>query len=120
LGLDDYHDVGDSGDIKNLTNRLSMVVKMAESRGKVAALTETGYEAIPDQNWWTDKLLNAIKSDPEAKKIAWLLVWRNDRPTHHYAPYPDHISASNFIDFSNDPIMLFEDKLPDLYSLSIY
>ncbi|MEM9546181.1 MAG: glycosyl hydrolase [Bacteroidota bacterium] len=118
LGLDDYHDVGAHGNINNLTTRLRTIVKLAETKGKIAALTETGLESIPQEKWWTDKLLNAIKSDPEAKKIAWLLVWRNDRPTHHYAPYPRHASASNFIEFSKDPVMLFEDKLPALYKLS--
>lgn len=118
LGLDDYHDVGLLGNIEKLTERLATVVKLAEERDKVAALTETGFEAIPHETWWTDKLLNAIKSDPQAQKIAWILVWRNDRPTHHYAPYPNHVSAENFKKFSEDPLMLFEDQLPQLYKLA--
>ena len=118
LGLDDYHDVGLSGHIEHLTERLRTVVKLAEEKDKVAALTETGFESIPQATWWTDKLLNGIKKDTMARKIAWVLVWRNDRPDHHYAPYPQHGSAANFIKFSEDPIMLFEDKLPELYKLT--
>lgn len=118
LGLDDYHDVGLSGNIKHLTDRLRMVVKLAEEKNKVAALTETGFESIPHETWWTDKLLDGIKKDSLARKIAWVLVWRNDRPEHHYAPYPRHESAANFVKFSEDPIMLFEDKLPELYKLA--
>ena len=118
LGLDDYHDVGLSGHIEHLTERLRTVVKLAEEKDKVAALTETGFESIPQATWWTDKLLDGIKRDTLARKIAWVLVWRNDRPDHHYAPYPQHISAANFVKFSEDPIMLFEDELPELYKLT--
>jgi len=117
LGLDDYHDVGLSGNIEHLTERLMTVVKLAEERDKVAALTETGFETIPDETWWTEKLLKGIKSDPEAKKIAWVLLWRNGRPDHHYCPYPKHSSAADFIKFSNDTLMLFADNLPEVYKL---
>lgn len=118
LGLDDYHDVGLKGDIAQLTERLRTLVKIAEERGKVAALTETGFEAIPHKTWWTDKLLDGIKRDPDARKIAWVLIWRNDRPDHHYAPYPKHESADNFVKFSEDSLIMFADKLPEIYKLT--
>ena len=94
-----------------------MVVELAEEKDKVAALTETGFEAIPDDNWWTERLLKHIKSDPVASRISWVLVWRNARKSHHYAPYPKHSSAEDFIKFSKDPIMLFEEELPNVYRL---
>lgn len=115
LGLDDYHDVGANGNIADLTRRLRLVVELAEERGKVAALTETGFERIPEPNWWTEQLLPALKADPIASRIAWILVWRNARPSHHYAPFPDHGSARDFVRFSKDPVMMFADKLPKIY-----
>ena len=115
LGLDDYHDVGLHGNIEDLTRRLKLVVELAEERGKIAALTETGFEAIPMENWWTEKLLDALKDDPAIQKLSWIMVWRNDRKDHHYAPYPGHISANNFVEFSQDPLMLFQNELPNLY-----
>ncbi len=122
LGLDDYHDVNPDNDPTMLTKRLRMVVEMAEERGKVAALTETGFEGIPQETWWTDHLLKYIKEDSTASRIAWVLVWRNannehDRPNHHYAPYPGHISAPNFKEFCKDPLILMEGELPKLYRL---
>ena len=117
LGFDDYHDVGAHGNIEDLTRRLGIVVSIANEKGKLAALTETGFEKIPDPNWWTDKLLKHIKSDPLASQIAWVMMWRNARKSHHYAPYPGHGSAANFVEFSKDPIMLFQNKLPNLYKL---
>lgn len=117
LGLDDYHDVGRHGRTKDLVKRLRIIVELAEERGKVAALTETGFERIPQADWWTERLLRAIQSDPVATRIAWLLVWRNAREDHHYGPYPGHPSAANFVEFSQDPSLIFQDNLNRIYHL---
>ena len=115
LGLDDYHDVGDNGNIRDLTRRLGMVVDLAESRNKIPVLSETGYEAIPQSDWWTAKFLPAIRDDAKAARIAYLMVWRNARRDHHYGPYPGHASAADFRKFSKDPVLLFEPGSRALY-----
>lgn len=115
LGLDDYHDLIPENDPSELTRRLRLLVEMADEKNKVAALTETGLEGIPVATWWTEYLLKNIKVDPVASRIAWVLVWRNANITHHYAPYPGHISAPDFMEFSRDSIILMEEKLPKLY-----
>lgn len=115
LGLDDYHDLGPKGKVADLLFRLRSVVQLAEERGKVAALTETGLEAIPQNDWWTKRLLQPLRSDPVASRIAWILLWRNDRPAHHYGPYPGHASAADFRRFAEDPLLAFEADLPDMY-----
>ena len=126
LGFDDYFTLqsgyGFEDGVAVFTDYLKWIVDQAEARGKIPGLTETGLEAIPDPNWWTGKMLAAIKGDPAAKRIAYLLVWRNanhetDRQEHFYAPYPGHKSEEDFIRFRNDPILLFEDDLPILYQL---
>lgn len=115
LGFDDYHDLSEKGNSEHLVNRLRMLVELAEEKNKIAALTETGQESIPEENWWTERLLNPIKSDPVASKIAWALVWRNSRVDHHYGPFPGHKSESDFLKFSGDPFVLFEEQLPKMY-----
>lgn len=115
LGFDDYHDVNPLNDPSELTRRLRILVELAEEKDKIAALTETGLEAIPEHNWWTDRLLHYITADPVASRIAWVLVWRNARPSHHYAPYPGHPSAPNFVEFCQDPIIMMGDQTPNLY-----
>jgi mannan endo-1,4-beta-mannosidase len=115
LGMDDYHDVGPHGRKEDLVKRLRMLVKMADERRKIAALTETGREAIPEPHWWTQTLLEPIKADPVASRIAWILVWRNYKTTHHYAPYPGHVSVPDFLQFSQDPAMSFCEDLPPMY-----
>ncbi len=77
LGMDNYHDLKTDAGIPDMTRRLRMLVELAEEKGKVAALTETGLEGIPDATWWTGRLLPSIKSDPVARRIAYVLLWRN-------------------------------------------
>ena len=117
LGFDDYHSVSSVERQDEFVRRLRMLVEMADERGKIAALTETGVETIPDSTWWTQVLLDGIKADPAGRRIAYLMVWRNaiDRPDHYYAPYPGHPSVPDFIRFRDDPFVLFEEELPDLY-----
>ncbi len=113
LGLDDYADFRPGGNPKKLTERLRMVGEIAADQGKPFALTETGSEAIPEPNFWTDHLIDNITRDSVAAKASWLLVWRNDRPDHHFAPYPGHPSAENFVEFRKRVLMV--EDLPDLY-----
>lgn len=115
LGMDDYHDLSLKGKSENLVRRLRMLVQMAEEKNKIPAFSETGQEAIPDQKWWTERLLEPIKSDPVASRIAYMMVWRNARKDHHYGPYPNHPSAADFKTFSQDNWLIFEGRIPELY-----
>src|SRR2546430_10105682 len=104
------------------SRRLRDLVELAEARGKIAALTETGVEAVPDSLWWAGTLLAGIKSDSVARRIAWVLVWRNatferEHRYHFFAPYAGQASAADFVRFTEDPLVLLENELPDMYRL---
>jgi mannan endo-1,4-beta-mannosidase len=47
-----------------------------------------------------------------------MLVWRNGRPDHYYAPYPGQVSAEAFKEFEKDSFTWFMEDLPDFYSIS--
>ena len=119
MGFDDYHSLKTDDGIPAMTQRLRQLVQLAEASGKVPALTETGLEGIPYPTWWTERLLASIKTDSVARRIAYVHVWRNaneaDKPGHHYAPYPGHPSAADFVRFYQDPLVLFADQLPRMY-----
>jgi mannan endo-1,4-beta-mannosidase len=86
---------------------------------KLMAFAETGYEQIPDENWWTDVLLKAIGN----YKISYVLVWRNhgwqekEQKMHYYAPYKGHLSEEDFKKFYELPETLFQ---KDISSKNLY
>jgi len=115
IGMDNYYDFTPEGDgLDWVTRKLAIVTNICKQKNKIAALTETGLESIPDTTWWTDKLYKAVNTD--SVKIAYLMVWRNADKKHHYAPYKGHPSEANFLQFKDKPNILFEDRLPDLYN----
>jgi mannan endo-1,4-beta-mannosidase len=111
----DYYALYDQSQVSRLRKTLQVITSLAEARGKVAALTEVGVEKVPLATWWTKCLLAAIKNNEQSQKIVWSLVWRNASKDHHFAPYPGHKSAADFIKFYQDPLTLFENDLTDLY-----
>lgn len=116
VGMDNYGDMGRNRyAVDTAAMKLKIVSDYARKAGKLAAFTETGLESIPDTTWWTNTLLKAMKS--EDVRLAYVLVWRNDRrsPTHYYAPYPGQVSVPDFMEFYHDPYTLFEADLNDIY-----
>jgi mannan endo-1,4-beta-mannosidase len=95
IGFDLYQ-AGSSQDYQRLLRqRLNVLKQVADAHGKIPALTETGLENIPEPQWWTQTLLPALQEH----KLSYVLVWRNGRPDHYYAPYPGQASAEDFKKF---------------------
>lgn len=127
IGLDNYWDLGHPANtaaaaeqLKNFGLSLAAIGKIAQARGKVAALTEGGLEGIPHPSFWTQVILPGINFSQHSQQVSWVMVWRNatrggfnDR--HYYAPFPGHESAADFIKFKHDTRVLFEDELPPMY-----
>lgn len=111
----DYYALYDRSNITDLGQTLDLIARLAEARGKISALSEVGLDKIPINTWWTEYLLTAIKSSVYSRKTAWALVWRNASTNHHFAPYPGHSSAPDFIIFYNDSFTIFESDLNDVY-----
>lgn len=88
-----------------LDKSLQIMTQIGKSHDKAIAVTETGYEAIPDSTWWTGTLMPIIQKYP----ISYVLVWRNarEKENHFYAPYPGQVSEQDFVKFYNDPKTLF-------------
>lgn len=95
---------------------LKMLAGNAVSRSKVVALTEVGQESLPTTDWFTNTLLPPFKTDSVASNIIYAAVWRNANTTHHYAPYPGHPTAPDFVKFYNDSYTMFEKDLPKMYA----
>lgn len=98
---------------KNVNTLLTVIGSIAKEKNKLSALSETGYEAIPYNEWWTETLLKAIGEN----KISYVLLWRNhglaswNNTMHYYAPYKGQISATDFVKFYNLDKTLFEKEV---------
>ena len=99
--------------VKSTQAMLGILDGVAKEKNKLAAFTETGYEAIPYANWWTETLLKAIGDH----KISYVLVWRNhgyaawNKKMHYYAPYKGQTSEADFIRFYQLDRTLFEKEV---------
>ncbi|PXY38807.1 beta-mannosidase [Flavobacterium cheongpyeongense] len=117
FGMDDYGDFGREGkyDLEAAKKKLKIFSDIAIKKNKLAALTETGLESIPNATWWTETLLKTLQT--EKLELAYVLVWRNDATsaTHFYAPFPGQTSVPDFIKFYEDPYTLFEKDLKNIY-----
>lgn len=112
IGFDTYQFDRDAF-LAGLDRSLAIVDSIARTHDKVIAITEAGYEGIPDAKWWTGTLLPALEKYP----VSYVLVWRNarERVTHFYAPYPGQASAEDFVQFYNHPKTLFAADVNSLY-----
>ncbi len=114
LGFDTYHrnaPFSDSGFIANAQRMVATVKKLGTEKNKLYAITETGLESITENNWWSNILYPIIKDSG----LSYVLVWRNGRPDHFYAPFKGQGSAQDFIYFYYLPGTLFEKDVSNLY-----
>jgi len=117
LGMDDYWDFRPDGSNNPglAAEKIKIISDMAQEKGKLAAMTETGLESIPDSTWFTGKLLPVLRS--RNAKLAYVMLWRNDNrmKDHYYAPFPGQASAADFLKFYNEESTLFEKDLKNIY-----
>ncbi|MEP7321995.1 MAG: glycosyl hydrolase [Saprospiraceae bacterium] len=114
LGFDSYHrnaPVSDSIFIANAKRMVNTIKKLGTEKNKLYAITETGLEQVKEDNWWTH-IVNPIIQD---SGLSYLLVWRNGRPDHFYAPFEGHSSAEDFKIFYKQSNTLFQKDLLNIY-----
>lgn len=115
LSFDTYQfDLAKKQDFINEIKRQSAIVtKLAAEKKKLAAFAETGFENLPDPDWWTGTLWPAIKDYP----LSYVLVWRNagympsTQKMHYYAPHKGQASEKDFGKFYQNKKILFEKNL---------
>lgn len=106
IGIDVYQRQPDNAQYQGwLRSELDVVKAVGEKRQKLVALTETGYNDVPDPTWWTQTLLPVLRDYP----LCYVLLWRNawDQPTENYIAAPGKVSAEDFVKFFNDSRTLF-------------
>jgi len=116
IGIDNY-----SGQGQSIAASARLVVELAEPRGKVAALTEVGPGNGLVSNrptyFFTKHLLEPLKNDHVAGRIAYALVWRNANKGHFWVPFAGHPDEEDLRKFQKDSLTVFEDDLADVYTM---
>ena len=114
LGFDTYHrnaPQSDSAFIANSKRMVATIKKLGQEKNKLFAITETGLEKVTENDWWTRILYSIIKDTG----MSYVLVWRNGRPDHFYAPFEGQSSSADFKTFFDYPATLFEKEVINLY-----
>lgn len=123
LGYDAYDASASQQFLDSLVADLGVISDLAEARGKVAALTEIGITggvradgSNANTTWYTD-VLDAIKADPRASRMAYLLTWANfGGGLAPYTPTSGEL-LPDFQAFAADPFTLFASDLHDVYDI---
>jgi mannan endo-1,4-beta-mannosidase len=112
---DDYVDIvafdcyarGDNAHYAKYMNiGAKIVTEYAAQSGKLPAISETGYEKLPDSVYFSHILYPIINQ----YKLSWVLFWRNafelHRRDHFYLPYKGFEYERDFVNFVNQPDIL--------------
>lgn len=109
IGLDAYQQRGNGGEkafISTLNKDLTQLCNFANSHNRLVALTECGYQNLPDPTWWT----HVLKPQIEKYTLCYFLVWRNADPGQYFAPAPHTKDAPDFCRMVQDErILLLKD-----------
>src|SRR5690606_16228679 len=75
MGTDNYGDFASKSSITLASKKLKIVSDIAAKKNKLAALTETGLQNLPQSDWYTASLLKALQT--QKVKLAYVLLWAN-------------------------------------------
>lgn len=105
IGLDAYQWGTEEEFVSQLNVDLSVLSGFATEKGKLLALTECGYQNLPDPTWWTRVLKPQIDKYP----LSYFLVWRNAKK-EFYGPVPGSKNALYFNEMiKNRNILMLKD-----------
>ena len=96
---------------------LETLAVLANRKNKIAALTETGVDKMPDPVWFQAVLLEALKASGRTRQIVWVMLWRNESKDHFFSTFPGHTNVEDFKQFKADPFTLFLSDLPEIYQV---
>ena len=115
MGFDIYQAniLRDNAAFINFFNKdLNLLDSIASSHHKIPALTEFGYNEVPDSTWWTKVFYPTVANH----QIVYALAWRNagkkqSGNAEYYVPYPGAASAPDFKKMSGSGKILFENGI---------
>ena len=96
-----------------------IVVNLANTRGKISAIAETGFKKgiqnSSNRNWFTQELLGPILRDPIARKVSYIMTWKNSAK-NYWVPLRGQPAFEDFVKMIHNPAIMLADRLPpDLF-----
>lgn len=124
MGLDAYQTAYSNFDA-SASNVVNYVADLAEEKGKLFAITETGlannnpghYKYFYNQQWWTNKLYPLL----DGNNVAYVMVWKNDGYPisggfpEYYNAFPGSYTSDDFITFASKEDIILENELSNIY-----
>ncbi len=111
----DRYDPGHVNFPDRVVDDCRIVVEFAEQRGKVAAIAETGVKNglanTQDNSWYINKFFQPVMMDSIARKVSYMLVWKNTS-SEYWIPLPRDRHYEAFKIFYDDPYTTFLNDLP--------
>lgn len=107
LGFDTYHRNAPQSNqsfVENAQRMVNTIKNLAEKNNKLFAITETGLETVSEKQWWS-KILSPVVS---GTGLSYVLLWRNGRPDHYYAPYKGQKSEPDFLETIKGGVFLLQ------------
>ncbi|WP_347160072.1 glycoside hydrolase family 26 protein [Pontibacter chitinilyticus] len=114
VGTDDYFDLYEGKDPAVAASKFKIVSDFAKAHHKVGALTETGLKNVAQADWFTQMLLKALQQ--QKIELAYVLLWAN-RKDEYWTPYKGHPAEQDFIQFTENPYILMENDVQNIYTL---
>lgn len=110
VGFDLYQFGDDETAVRNycrdMTHNLDIVTRYAAKSGKIPAVSETGWEGIKQNDYFTRVIYPLLAP----YRLSWVLFWRNawepQRRGHFYLPYEGHEAAGDFNKMVSHPRIL--------------
>ncbi|MDE3214449.1 MAG: beta-mannosidase, partial [Bacteroidota bacterium] len=116
MGVDIYQshqgEAGNKEFIGQTDSMLTLLDQIALEKNKIPALTEFGYNLLPDSAWWTRVFWKALAHH----RISYALAWRNagkENGGHEefYVPFKGQESARDFLKLYHQPGIIFQKKV---------
>lgn len=119
VGFDVYQrQEGNAAFTAAVQKMLGMLAQIATSKGKLMALTEFGYNLLPDAAWFTNALLPALENSGAVFALAWRNAGKKpDGDMEFFVPYKGHLAAADFKVFTKSKWVLME---RDAHKLRLY
>jgi mannan endo-1,4-beta-mannosidase len=108
IGFDRYCTDTTDTYIKGMQRQLQILQQVGTQRHKLTCIAETGYQGVPQANWWTKTLQPLLA---EYNQVSYLMIWRNHGPDHYFAPYPGQLSANDFKSFTSQNSIILQNRL---------